>query len=172
MFLLYFTCMISLLFWKFLKRQDGSLDSLSIWFHWNNLPPCSVWYTYFWYLKHLKGAWDKFFYLFEIVSNFHFQDKYYQILISFKKKKKKKKTLHFQMPQGCSSVMYCLHCQFQVLAHHISSDSNPRPGSGISKLPPWQLCATYFCLILTENTQMFIISHSQWEEFVPASSLI
>ena len=36
--------------------------------------------------------------------------------------------IHFQMLQGWSSGIYCLHCRFRVIKHHIGSDSNPDLG--------------------------------------------
>ena len=55
--------------------------------------------------------------------------------------------LYFQMIERWSWVMYCLHYQFGVIAHHIGSNSNPDLDPGISRSSPWQFCATYFCFL-------------------------
>ena len=48
--------------------------------------------------------------------------------------------IHFQMPQGWSSMIHCLHCWS---LHVILTSRATCPGFGISRLPPWQICATH-----------------------------
>ena len=74
------------------------------------------------------------------------------------------------MPQGRSSVMYCLHCRFQV-AHHIGSDSNPN----LSPEFPGRLLHGFVQLFFAQKRKIlpnFIVSVSRCDEFISAPSPI